>query len=225
MVKRFQKEIALFKEGDKVKLTFGVLVCTILAACLLVVAAFTVLHISHYYLPLAAIFHPFKFWGAQHNISDFITSIDYVPQIPVLACMTIILGKRFSCVAILLYIITGLFFLPVFSLGGGIDYLFQYGFGYILGFIPMVIFLSTYLEKDYKPKKVFIASLYSVLVLHLTGMIYLVLLCAIRHDTFSYVQDLLYMMTFVKILYDLFFTFVCVYIANAARKILWLSMD
>ncbi len=225
MVKRFQKEIALFKAGDKVKLTFGVLVCTILAACSLVVAAFTVIPISHYYLPLAAIFHPFKFWGVHHNVSDFITGIQYVPQIPILACMTIILGKRFSCAAILLYVITGLFFLPVFSLGGGIDYLFQYGFGYILGYIPMVIFLSAYLENNFKPKKVFVASLYSVLVLHLTGMIYLILLCAIRHDTFSYVQDLLYMMTFVKFLYDLFFTFVCVYIANVARKILWLSMD
>lgn len=225
MVKRFQKEIALFKEKDRVKLTFGVLVCTILAACSLVVAAFTIVPISHYYLPLKSIFHPITFWSSQHNISEFITKINYVPQIPTIACITIILGKRFSCIAILAYIITGLFFLPVFSLGGGLDYFFQYSFGYILGFIPMVLVLSTYLERDFKPKKVFIASLYSVLTLHLIGMIYLVLLCAIKHEPFNYVQDLLYMMTCVKFIYDLLFTFISVYFANIVRKILWLSMD
>ena len=225
MAKRLQKEIELFKAKEKVKLTFGVLVCTILATCLLIVAAFTIIPISHYYIPAKGIFHPIIFWGAQHNISEFIAHIEYVPQIPMIAAMTIILGKRFSCVAIFLYIIAGLFFIPVFSLGGGIKYVFQYGFGYILGFFPMVIILSSCLQNDFKPKKVFWATLYSVLSLHLCGMIYLVMLCAVRHEPFSYVQDLLYMLTFVKILYDFAFTFICVYIANAVRKILWLSMD
>ena len=225
MAKRLQKEIELFKAGDKVKLTFGVLVCTILAAFSLVVAAFTLIPITHYYLPAAAIFHPFKFWEAQHSIQEFITKIEYVPQIPAIACMTIILGKRFSCVAIILYLIAGLFFVPVFSLGGGWRYIFQYGFGYILGFFPMVIILSTYLKRDFSFKKVLLASLYSVCALHIVGMVYLVLLCAIRHEQFSYVQDLLTMMTFVKFFYDFFFTFISVYIANAIRKFLWLSMD
>ena len=225
MAKRLQKEIELFKAGDRVKLTFGVLICTILAAFSLVVAAFTLIPITHYYLPSAAIFHPIKFWGIEHSLSDFVTQIEYVPQIPAIACMTVILGKRFSCVAIILYLIAGLFFVPVFSLGGGLKYIFQYGFGYILGFFPMVIVLSNCLKKDYSPKNVFLASLYSVAILHLFGMIYLVLLCAIRHEQFSYVQDLLTMMTVVKFWYDLFFTFTGVYIANLLRKILWLSMD
>lgn len=225
MVKRFQKEIALFKEGDKVKLTFGVLVCTIVSLLGLIVAAFTVLPISHYYLPLDSVFHPFKFWEMQHNPSDFITKINYVPQLPAVAFMTIILGKRYSCIAIFFYILTGLFLFPVFSLGGGISYIFQYSFGYILGFFPMVIILSKYLKRDFRPIKVILASFYSILALHLCGVIYLVLLCAIKHESFSYVQDLLYMMTFVKFMYDLFFTFVSVYLANIVRKILWLSMD
>ncbi len=225
MAKRLRKEIELFKDGEKVKLTFGVLICTVLASFSLVVAAFTLIPITHYYLPMASILHPFKFWGATHSISEFITKIEYVPQVPAIACMTVILGKRFSCVAILLYIIAGLFFIPVFSLGRGIKYIFQYGFGYILGFFPMVIILSTYMKRDYSPKKVFMASLYSVCALHLVGMIYLVLLCAIRHEPFNYVQDLLTMMTAVKFWYDFAFTFFGVYVANLIRKVLWLSMD
>lgn len=225
MAKRLQREIELFKEGDKLKLTFGVLVCTILSAFSLVVAAFTIIPISHYYLPSAAIFHPFVFWGAQHSASDFITTIQYVPQIPAIACMTTILGKRYSCIAVFLYILTGLFFAPVFSLGGGLKYIFQYSFGYILGFFPMIIILSLFIKRDFKPKRVFLASLYSVTALHVFGAIYLVLLCAIRHEQFGYVQDLLHMMTYVKFSYDLFFTFVSVYIAAIIRKFLWLSMD
>ena len=225
MSERLQKEKELFKPKDNVKFTFGVLVCTILAAFSLVVAAFTQIPISHYYLPFASIFHPFKFWETQHNLSEFITHIEYVPQIPAIACMTIILGKRYSCVAIILYLIAGLFFVPVFSLGGGLKYIFQYGFGYIIGFFPMVIILSKCIGKDFRIKNVFLASLYSVLALHLFGMVYLILLCAIRHEPFNYVQDLLHMMTYVKIFYDLFFTVISVYVANIIRKFLWLSMD
>lgn len=225
MTERLQKEKELFRAGDRVKLTFGVLVCTVLAAFSLVVAAFTVIPITHYYLPAAAIFHPFKFWNAAHNISDFITHVDYLPQVPAIACMTIILGRKYSIVAIFIYILAGLFFVPVFSLGGGIKYIFQYGFGYILGFIPMVLVLWKCLGRNYKPKKVFFASLYAVLALHIFGIVYLVLLCAIKHEQFSYVQDLIHMMSYVKIFYDLFFTIICIYLANALRKILWLSMD
>ena len=225
MSERLQKEKELFKAGDRVKLTFGVLVCTILASFMLVVAAFTVIPITHYYLPSTAFFHPFKFWSAAHSANDFITHIDYLPQVPAIACMTVILGRRYSLVAIILYMIVGLFFLPVFSLGGGIRYIFQYGFGYILGFIPMVLILAYMLKRDYKPKRVFFASLYSVLALHIVGIVYLVLLCAIKQEQFSYVQDLIYMMTYVKFLYDFVFTIICVYLSNAVRKILWLSMD
>lgn len=225
MTKRLQNEIELFKAKENVKFTFGVLVCTVLAAFSLVVAAFTLIPFSHYYLPSAAIFHPFKFWGAQHSISDFTAHIAYVPQVPAIACMTVILGRKYSCIAVILYILAGLFFVPVFSLGGGVKYVFQYGFGYILGFIPMIIILSKCLNHDFRPQKVFLASLYSVLALHVFGMVYLVLLCAIRHEQFGYVQDLLHMMTYVKFFYDLFFTFVSVYVANVIRKILWLSMD
>ena len=160
MSERLQKEKELFRPGDRVKLTFGVLVCTILSAFMLVVAAFTVIPITHYYIPAAAFFHPFKFWGAAHSVNDFITHIDYLPQVPAIACMTVILGRKYSLVAVFLYLITGLFFLPVFSLGGGIKYIFQYGFGYILGFIPMILILWKCLERDYKPKRVFFASLY-----------------------------------------------------------------
>ena len=225
MVKRLQKEIELFKAKERVKLTFGVLVCTVLSTCLLIVAAFTIIPISHYYIPLKGFLHPVNFWSTSHDITEFIANIQYVPQVPMIAAMSVILGKRFSCTAIFLYLITGLFFIPVFSLGGGFRYVFQYGFGYILGFFPMVLILSKYLQYDYKPKKVFAASIYSVLALHICGMVYLIMLCSIKHEAFSYVQDLLHMMTGVKFFYDLIFTFFSVYIANAVRKILWLSMD
>ena len=107
MAKRLQKELDLFKEGHRVKFTFGVLVCTILAMFSLVIAAFTMIPITHYYLPLASIIHPITFWSAPHTIQDFTAHIQYIPQIPAIVFMTIILGKRYSFVAIALYILTG----------------------------------------------------------------------------------------------------------------------
>lgn len=48
----------------------------------------------------------------------------------------IILGPIKGMVAMAIYLILGLVGLPVFSLGGGIGYITQPSFGFILGFIP-----------------------------------------------------------------------------------------
>ena len=37
-------------------------------------------------------------------------------------------------------------FFPIFALGGGVHYLFEYGFGYILAFIPAIFFSGTLLK-------------------------------------------------------------------------------
>ena len=48
--------------------------------------------------------------------------------------------------SVMLYILAGLFFVPIFALGGGVRYLAEFGFGYILGYIPAVIIAGNFLK-------------------------------------------------------------------------------
>jgi len=224
MTKRFERELDLYRPKNKVHFTLGVLVCMVFSVCMLIVSSFTVIHLTHYGLPLNAILHPIWFSNTQHTINDFIINFDYVPQIPAIAIIVVILGKKYGFFTALMYLFLGIFILPVFSLGGGVSYIFQYGFGYFIGFLVMIYILGRFIEEDLKFKNVFLGTLYSILSLHVIGSLYLVLICAIKHEPFSHVQDLLYMMTFVKIMYDIVITIISVYVANIVKKILWLAI-
>jgi len=46
----------------------------------------------------------------------------------------LLLGGRKGCLAVCIYIALGLFGLPIFAQGGGIGYILQPSFGYIIGF-------------------------------------------------------------------------------------------
>ena len=61
--------------------------------------------------------------------------------------ITGLLGRRLGITSILLYIITGLFFIPVFALGGGWRYIFEFGFGYIAGYVIAAFVAGTMLKK------------------------------------------------------------------------------
>lgn len=52
----------------------------------------------------------------------------------------LLLGPKFGALAVALYIIVGLLGIPVFTEGGGLGYIFQPTFGYLLGF-----YIGTYI--------------------------------------------------------------------------------
>lgn len=51
-------------------------------------------------------------------------------------------GARIGVATLVLYLVEGLAGLPVFSYGGGIQYLFSPSFGFILGYIPMAYIIG-----------------------------------------------------------------------------------
>ena len=57
-------------------------------------------------------------------------------QVPALLLTALICGARSAMLAGVAYISLGLFQLPVFQAGGGLNYLLDPGFGYIAGFLP-----------------------------------------------------------------------------------------
>ncbi len=65
--------------------------------------------------------------------------IPYVPftlQVTFVTLAGMLLGARLGSLSCLLYMVIGLIGIPVFTQGGGIWYVLQPTFGYIIGFIP-----------------------------------------------------------------------------------------
>ena len=146
MSKRIEKQIDSFKyKGEPIKITLGTLILTCLSVLFISVATFTQVTIKHPYFPLDT----FSFLAQDVNdyeiLHHFIKSYKYIPQIPVVFFIVALLGRKFGILSILMYIILGLFF-PIFALGGGVRYLFEYGFGYILAFLPAIFFVGTLLK-------------------------------------------------------------------------------
>ena len=84
-------------------------------------------------------------------------------------------GKNAGALSQIAYLILGLFWLPVFAHGGGLSYLQEPTFGYILGFIPGA-WLCGFLAFRSKRKLEILAlsALAGLLAIHLCGLVYLV---------------------------------------------------
>jgi len=84
-------------------------------------------------------------------------------------------GKNAGALSQIAYIVLGLTSLPVFYQGGGIGYLKQPSFGYLLGFVPgawLCGFLA--FRKPPKLESLAFSCLGGLLIIHLVGIIYLI---------------------------------------------------
>ena len=84
-----------------------------------------------------------------------------------------LLGRKLSLTSIIIYILTGLFLLPIFALGGGIGYFKEFGFGYILAYLPAAFFAGSIIKEEFSFKIIFKAALTGVLIIHIIGLIYM----------------------------------------------------
>ena len=118
-------------------------------------------------------------FAALTAIGAFISiPIPYVPftlQFLFCAFAGILLGSKLGCLSQLLYVLIGLVGVPVFTKGGGIGYVFQPTFGYLLGFIAAGFLIGKVMEKQKKVNfiTVFIACLIGLVVVYILGVPYL----------------------------------------------------
>lgn len=83
-------------------------------------------------------------------------------------------GKNGGVMSQIAYIILGLYWLPVFVFGGGINYFKEPTFGYILGFIPGA-WICGRLAFNTKPhlESLAVSALSGLGIIHLCGLVYL----------------------------------------------------
>jgi len=205
------------RKNKKKGIHLGISSVVLIVFCifLLIIATFLQLNITHFIVPSEL------FQGKNCDIEDYLYTIKYIPQIPIVMFVGAFLGRRYGLISVILYILIGLFILPVFALGGGWKYIFEYGFGYILAYIPAVFILGTILKKGYTNKNILKSILISVLTIHIIGISYMLILAGLKHAGWDFVSHWITAQSGLKIVYDIIFSFFAVFIAKYARVILW----
>lgn len=227
MTKRIEEQLSYFKyEGEPVRFKPGTLIVIVLSVLLIVMATFTELKFKHCFIPLD-LFPRWNFYFPDEGVnwSGFVKSVNYIPQVPVIFFILGILDRKYTLITILLYIVLGFAGYPIFAMGGGWKYIFQYGVGYILSYIPAVFFSGTILNRNYSLRNVFKAVLAGVIIINLIGALVLLLSACLRHENWFMVKNLLYSMSAFKFVYDIAFSILAVYLALFAKKILWIILS
>ncbi len=224
---QLEAEIKKFDYNNgKIRLTFGVLVVVVLCAFLIVIATFTKLSFMETKLPVDAIIHPVKYIEQSGSgIWNFLMSYKYIPQIPIIIFISALLGGSFGFLSVLLYIIAGILSIPVFALGGGWRYIFEYNFGYILSFLPAVVISGSILSSRLSFKNALKASFFGVLLIHFIGIMYTAIIIIFKRDGFNFFMDMIAIQSGIKIIYDLVFSVLAVIIARPVKRVLWLAMS
>jgi len=130
-------------------------------------------------LTIAATFLPASFvspnWiWEQQEVKTFSLGVTYqVGAVLLVGCLG---GKNAAVISQIGYIFLGLTLLPVFSEGGGIGYLREPSFGYLLGFIPGAWICGNLAFQAYpKLESLAFSCLCGLLSIHVTGLIYLII--------------------------------------------------
>lgn len=88
----------------------------------------------------------------------------------------VLLGAKWGAVSQTVYIVLGLVGLPVFTMGGGIGYVMQPSFGFLLGLIPTAWVIGRLTEKENGRWRIALACLAGLAVLYLIGLPYMYLI-------------------------------------------------
>jgi len=94
-------------------------------------------------------------------------------QIPTIILLTLIFHKKVVLRAFSIYIVLGLFILPVFHQGGSLGYLLTPNFGYLLGFYPLIKIIGNLnIRNKINVGKFLKNGFIAIGAMHLTGIFY-----------------------------------------------------
>jgi len=114
------------------------------------------------YIPLPYIYN---------SINTFEMPITW--QIPTIILLTLIFHKKVVFRAFSIYIILGLFMLPVFHQGGSLGYLLTPNFGYLLGLYPLIKIIDNLNNRNKINIGNFLKNGFlAIAAMHLTGIFY-----------------------------------------------------
>ena len=122
-------------------------------------------------LTLTALFAALTAAGAFVKIPTPISSFSL--QFLATALAGILLGGRLGALSQAVYVVLGLVGLPIFTAGGGPQYILHPTFGFLLGLIPSALIIGYLAEKSRRKTRLILACLAGLGVLYLVGLPYM----------------------------------------------------
>ncbi|MCC8068892.1 MAG: biotin transporter BioY [Ruminococcus sp.] len=100
--------------------------------------------------------------------------IPFTLQIVFTCLAGLILGKNKGGLSVALYVLLGLFGLPIFTKGGGFQYIFETTFGYLIGFAVGAYVTGAIAHAKENPslKRLICASMVNLVIVYTLGCIY-----------------------------------------------------
>ena len=95
-------------------------------------------------------------------------------QVPLIIILILIFNGNVVTVAFSIYLLIGLFFLPVFQNGGSIGYLLTPNFGYLLGIYPLINIINKLNKLNHRIRyyDFVIYGILGICSMHFVGIIY-----------------------------------------------------
>lgn len=131
-----------------------------------------------YPLALCGLFAALTAIGAFLKIPMPPPMVPLTLQFQFCALAGIILGSKYGAISQLIYVLIGLAGFPIFTKGGGIQYVFVPSFGYLLAFILAAFLIGRLMQnKEYTVKNLFFSSIAGLLCVYIIGVAYLFWIC------------------------------------------------
>lgn len=227
MTKRIEEQLSYFRyNGEPVKFRLGTLIVIVLSVLLIIMSTFTELHFKHFYIPFDLIPNWSNYFMEDGtNWHGFIKSVKYIPQVPVIFFILGLLDRKYAIISVLLYIISGFIGYPIFAMGGGWRYIFQYGVGYILAYLPALFFAGSILNRRYNFTNVLKSVVAGVVIINIIGALVLLLIACLKQENGLMIRNLLYSMSGFKFLYDIIFSVIAVYLSLPVKRLFWIILS
>ncbi len=207
------------------KFRLGAMLVAIFCSFLIVIATFTPITLGILAIPNEALSNTGEFFANLSSIDQIIRLLNYIPQIPVVIFIASMLGPGIGVFSIFLYVAFGLAGFPIFASGGGWEYIFRLGFGYILGFFAGAVLTGKILSTGPNMLKVIKAAILGVVAIHLVGIAYMAIMLLLKQESVFAIFGWVWQLSGMQILYDFIFAILAAFLGRFLRKALWIVMD
>tara|TARA_B100000073_G_C23699429_1_gene559676 strand:- start:696 stop:1259 length:564 start_codon:yes stop_codon:yes gene_type:complete len=140
-------------------------------------------------------------------------------QIPLIIFITLTFTESITLIAYSIYLVIGIFFLPVFTDGGSLGYILLPNFGYLLGIYALIKSLNRLqINKNINIKQFFKLSILGLIKMHLIGIIYIFILYTF-YDNLNLLIYNIGRFTFSKLPFEILMLFPVIFLLKIKRKL------
>lgn len=130
-----------------------------------------------------------------------------------------LLGAKYGAFVVCVYIIMGLLGIPVFASGGGVAYVLQPTFGYLIGFVFSAYVSGVITEKYYFKYYRYIANFSAIVCMYFFGVIYMYYLYKLYFNQNLEITEILYLGVVLQLPGDILLSIFGAKIATRISKV------